>query len=107
MHRKHHSGKAETAFYRTDTPWAVATDSLRASVVSNCSKNVSPKTGHRAQEELITRVSQLLAGRPEQDMQKDSTLAALDYQARAPHGLRSWEAARITQSPTEDLAPAA
>lgn len=74
MRRKHHCGKVETASSRTETPWAVVIDNLTASVVSNCSKNVSPKTGHRAQEELITRVSKLLAGRPGKDMQKDSTL---------------------------------
>lgn len=72
MRRKHHCGKAETTSYRIDALWAVVADNRTASTVSNCSKNVSPKTGHRAQKELITRVSKLLAGRPDKDMQKDS-----------------------------------
>lgn len=76
MSRKHHCGKAETASYRTDIPRAVVTDNLKASVVPNCSKNVSPKTRHRVQEELITRVSSWEAR--QRHAERLNTLAALD-----------------------------
>ena len=51
-------------------------------MVANCSKNVNLKSGPRALEVLITlsqyglkdRVSKLLTGEPDRDMQQDSTL---------------------------------
>jgi len=57
-------------------------NNLVASVAANCSKNVNLKGGCRALEVLITlsqhglkdRVSKLLAGEPDRDMQQDSVL---------------------------------